>query len=184
MKLNEIRDNKGARQKLMRVARGVGSGKGRTGGRGFKGQKSRTGVAINGFEGGQMSVYRRAPKRGFNNIFRLTFAEINLDKIQKAIDAKVLAADKEINAVALMEAGLIKKMYDGVRLLGVGALKAKATIRVAGATKSAIDAVEKAGGQVIVEPKKKTVLKKGEKTSKKEKTVKAVKKTAKTTKKA
>ena len=174
MKLNEIRDNKGARQKLMRVARGVGSGKGRTGGRGFKGQKARTGVAINGFEGGQMSVYRRAPKRGFNNIFRLTFAEINLDKIQKAIDAKVLG--NEIDAVALMEAGLIKNAKDGVRLLGKGDFVSKATIRVAGATKAAIAAVEKAGGQVIVEPKKKTVLTKGVKTSKKEKTVKKTKK--------
>lgn len=174
MKLNEIRDNKGARQKLMRVARGVGSGKGRTGGRGFKGQKARTGVAINGFEGGQMSVYRRAPKRGFNNIFRLTFAEINLDKIQKAIDAKVLG--NEIDAVALMEAGLIKNAKDGVRLLGKGDFASKATIRVAGATKAAIAAVEKAGGQVIVEAKKKTVLTKGVKTSKKEKTVKKTKK--------
>ena len=172
MKLNEIRDNKGARKPLMRVARGVGSGKGRTGGRGIKGQKSRTGVAINGFEGGQMSVYRRAPKRGFNNIFRLTFAEINLDKIQKAIDAKVLAADKEIDAVALMEAGLVKQVRDGIRLLGKGEFTAKVTIRVTGATKSAVAAVEKAGGQVVVEPKKKTVLTKGEKTSKKEKTVK------------
>lgn len=172
MKLNEIRDNKGARKPLMRVARGVGSGKGRTGGRGIKGQKSRTGVAINGFEGGQMSVYRRAPKRGFNNIFRLTFAEINLDKIQKAIDAKVLAADKEIDAVALMEAGLVKQVRDGIKLLGKGEFTAKVTIRVTGATKSAVAAVEKAGGQVVVEPKKKTVLTKGEKTSKKEKTVK------------
>jgi len=178
MKLNEIRDNKGARQKLMRVARGVGSGKGRTGGRGFKGQKARTGVAINGFEGGQMSVYRRAPKRGFNNIFRLTFAEINLGQIQKAIDAKVLAAGKEIDAVALMEAGLIKQVRDGVKLLGKGDFSAKATIRVVGATKSAIAAVEKAGGQVIVEPKKKTVLTKGEKKSKKE-TVKTKKAKAK-----
>ena len=120
MKLNEIRDNKGARKSLMRVARGVGSGKGRTGGRGIKGQKSRTGVAIYGFEGGQMPVYRRAPKRGFNNIFRLTFAEINLGTIQKAIDAKTLAADKEIDAVALMEAGLVKHVYDGIKLLGKG----------------------------------------------------------------
>ena len=176
MKLNEIRDNKGARRKLMRVARGVGSGKGRTGGRGIKGQKSRTGVAVNGFEGGQMPVYRRAPKRGFNNIFRPVFAEINLGRIQQAIDAKVLAADKEIDAVALMEAGLVKKMCDGVKLLGNGEFSAKVTIRVVGATKSALAAVEKAGGQVVVEPKKKTVLTKGEKTSKKEK---AVKKTAK-----
>lgn len=176
MKLNEIRDNKGARKQSMRVARGVGSGKGRTGGRGFKGQKSRTGVAINGFEGGQMPVYRRAPKRGFNNIFRLTFAEINLGRIQKAIDDKILAADKEINAIALMEAGLIKNMRDGIRLLGNGAFSSKAVIRVTGATKSAVAAVEKAGGQVIVEPKKETVLKKGVKTSKKEKAVKQTKK--------
>lgn len=176
MKLNEIRDNKGARQKLMRVARGVGSGKGRTGGRGIKGQKSRTGVAINGFEGGQMSVYRRAPKRGFTNVFRLTFAEVNLGQIQKAIDAKTLDANQEINAVSLMESGVIKHAYDGVRLLGNGELTAKATFRVVGATKSAVAAVEKVGGQVIVEPKKKTVLTKGEKTSKKEKTVKTTKK--------
>ena len=179
MKLNEIRDNKGARKSLMRVARGVGSGKGRTGGRGFKGQKSRTGVAIYGFEGGQMPVYRRAPKRGFNNIFRLTFAEINLGTIQKAIDAKTLAADKEIDAVALMEAGLIKNVRDGIKLLGKGDFSAKATIKVAGATKSAIATVEKAGGKVVVEPKKKTVLTKGEKKSKKEKTVKKTKKTVK-----
>lgn len=176
MKLNEIRDNKGARKQSMRVARGVGSGKGRTGGRGFKGQKSRTGVAINGFEGGQMPVYRRAPKRGFNNIFRLTFAEINLGRIQKAIDDKILAADKEINAIALMEAGLIKNMRDGIRLLGNGAFSSKAVIRVTGATKSAVATVEKAGGQVIIEPKKATVLEKGVKTSKKEKAVKQTKK--------
>ncbi len=176
MKLNEIRDNKGARKQSMRVARGVGSGKGRTGGRGIKGQKSRTGVAINGFEGGQMPVYRRAPKRGFNNIFRLTFAEINLGRIQKAIEDKILAADKEIDAIALMEAGLIKRMRDGIRLLGNGEFSSKAVIRVTGATKSAIAAVEKAGGQVIVEPKKVTVLEKGVKTSKKEKTVKKTKK--------
>lgn len=176
MKLNEIRDNKGARKQSMRVARGVGSGKGRTGGRGIKGQKSRTGVAINGFEGGQMPVYRRAPKRGFNNIFRLTFAEINLGRIQKAIEDKILAADKEIDAIALMEAGLIKRMRDGIRLLGNGEFSSKAVIRVTGATKSAIAAVEKAGGQVIVELKKVTVLEKGVKTSKKEKTVKKTKK--------
>lgn len=175
MKLNEIRDNKGARKQSMRVCRGVGSGKGRTGGRGFKGQKARTGVSINGFEGGQTSVYRRAPKRGFNNIFRLTFAEVNLGQLQQAIDAKSLAADKEINAVALMEAGVLKNVHDGVRLLGKGEISAKVTLRVVGATKSAIAAVEKAGGQVIVEPKKKTVLEKGVKTSKKE----AVKKTTK-----
>ena len=177
MKLNEIRDNKGARKSLMRVARGYGSGKGRTGGRGIKGQKSRTGVSINAFEGGQMPVYRRLPKRGFVNIFRKSFSEINVGTLQKAIDAKLLKADKEINEVVLMEAGLIKKVKDGVRLLGNGELKTKLTIKVVGATKSAIAAVEKAGGQVVVEPIKKTVLEKGKKTSKKAPAKKTTKKT-------
>ena len=169
MKLNEIRDNKGARKSKMRVARGVGSGKGRTGGRGFKGQKARTGVAVNGFEGGQMPIYRRLPKRGFNNIFRLDFVEINLGRLQKAIDDKVLDASKEINGVSLMEAGLIKNIKDGVRLLGTGKFTAKATIKVAGASEAAQKAVAAAGGEVILEPKKPTVLVKGEKTSKKTK---------------
>ena len=123
-----------------------------------------------------MPVYRRAPKRGFNNVFRLTFAEINLGKIQKAIEANILPTDKEIDAIALMEAGLVKNMRDGIRLLGTGELTTKVTIRVVGATKAAIAAVEKVGGQVIVEPKKATVLEKGVKTSKKEKTVKKTKK--------
>lgn len=169
MKLNEIRDNKGARKGKMRVGRGVGSGKGRTGGRGFKGQKARTGVAVNGFEGGQMPIYRRLPKRGFNNIFRLDFVEINLGRLQKAIDDKVLDASKEINGVALMEAGLIKNIKDGVRLLGTGKFTAKATIKVAGASEAAQKAVAAAGGEVILDPKKPTVLVKGEKTSKKTK---------------
>ncbi len=169
MKLNEIRDNKGARKSKMRVARGVGSGKGRTGGRGFKGQKARTGVAVNGFEGGQMPIYRRLPKRGFNNIFRLDFVEINLGRLQKAIDDKVLDASKEINGVSLMEAGLIKNIKDGVRLLGTGKFTAKATIKVAGASEAAQKAVAAAGGEVILDPKKPTVLVKGEKTSKKTK---------------
>lgn len=177
MKLNEIRDNKGARKSLMRVARGAGSGKGRTGGRGFKGQKSRTGVAVNAFEGGQMPVYRRLPKRGFVNIFRPQLSEINLGDLQKAFEKKLLKADKEINEVVLMEAGLIKKVKDGVRLLGNGDLKEKVTIRVVGATKSAIAVVEKMGGQVIVEPIKKTVLVKGQKTSKKTAAKKPAKKT-------
>lgn len=168
MKLNQIRDNKGARKQSMRVSRGVGSGKGRTGGRGFKGQKARTGVRLSGFEGGQMPIYRRLPKRGFNNPNRLTYVEINLGTIQKAIDAKVLDAAQEINGVSLMEAGLIKNIKDGVRVLAKGDLTAKATIRATGASKAAIAAVEKAGGELIVEPVKKTVLKKGEKTSKKE----------------
>ena len=168
MKLNQIRDNKGARKESMRVARGVGSGKGRTGGRGFKGQKSRTGVAIKGFEGGQMPIFRRLPRRGFNNPLRLSYAEINLGTIQKAIDASVLAADQEINGVSLMEAGLIKHVKDGVRLLATGTLTSKVTIRVAGASKAAQAAVENAGGQLILEPKKETVLVKGQKTSKKD----------------
>ncbi len=176
MKLNEIKDNKGARKSLMRVARGVGSGKGRTAGRGFKGQKSRTGVSINAFEGGQMPVYRRLPKRGFKNIFRKSYIGINVGDLQAAIDAKILAADKEINAVALMEAGLVKKVQDGVRLLGRGELTAKITVRVVGATETAKAAVAKAGGEVIEEPIKKTVLVKGQKTSKKE-VKKPVKKT-------
>ena len=168
MKLNEIRDNKGARKSLMRVARGVGSGKGRTAGRGIKGQKSRTGVSINAFEGGQMPVYRRLPKRGFKNIFRKDYAVINVGDLQKAIDSKILSATKEINAIALMEAGIMKKINDGIRLLGKGTLTSKVTIRVVGATETAKAAVEKAGGEVIVEPIKKTVLEKGKKTSKKE----------------
>ena len=167
MKLNEIRDNKGARKGKMRVARGVGSGKGRTGGRGFKGQKARTGVAVNGFEGGQMPIYRRLPKRGFNNIFRLKFAEIKLGRLQKAIDDNVLDASKEINGVSLMEAGLIKNIKDGVRLLANGKFTAKATIKVAGASEAAQKAVTAAGGEVILDPKKPTVLVKGVKTSKK-----------------
>lgn len=168
MKLNQIRDNKGARKESMRVARGVGSGKGRTGGRGIKGQKSRTGVSIKGFEGGQMPVYRRLPKRGFNNPMRLTFVEINLGTLQKAIDASVLQSDQEINGVSLMEAGLIKNMKDGIRLLGTGTLTSKVIVRVAGASKTAQAVIEKTGGQLILEPKKETVLVKGEKTSKKE----------------
>ena len=176
MKLNEIRDNKGARKSLMRVARGAGSGKGRTGGRGFKGQKSRTGVAVAAFEGGQMPIFRRLPKRGFVNIFRPALSEINLGDLQKAFDKKILKAEKEINEVVLMEAGLIKKVKDGVRLLGKGEIKEKVTIRVVGATKSAIAAVEKLGGQVIVEPIKKTVLVKGQKTSKKTAAKKTTKK--------
>lgn len=168
MKLNEIRDNKGARKGLMRVARGVGSGKGRTGGRGIKGQKSRTGVAVNGFEGGQMPIYRRLPKRGFNNPFKPEFVEVNLSALQNAIDAKVLDASKEIDGVALMEAGVIKTMKDGVRLLGKGTLTAKVTVNVAGASEAAKKAVEDAGGKVVLSPKQPTVLVKGQKTSKKQ----------------
>ncbi|MGP9811231.1 50S ribosomal protein L15 [Rhodopseudomonas palustris] len=155
MKLSEISDNPGARKKRMRIGRGIGSGKGKTGGRGGKGQTARSGVRIKGFEGGQMPLHRRLPKRGFNNIFRLEFAEINLDRLQDAIDAKTIDAGAVINAESLVAAGVLRRSRDGVRLLGRGELKSKLTIEVHGATKSAIEAVEKAGGTVkILAPKK------------------------------
>ena len=150
MKLNEIRDNEGARKGRMRICRGIGSGKGKTGGRGGKGQTARTGVAINGFEGGQMPIYRRLPKRGFNNIFANKYAEINLGRLQAAIDKGVVDASKEINAEVLVAAGVLKQSYDGIRLLGNGELTAKVTLKVAGSTEAAKAAVEKVGGQVII----------------------------------
>jgi len=150
MKLNDLRDNEGARKVRIRVGRGIGSGKGKTGGRGVKGQTSRTGVAINGFEGGQMPIYRRLPKRGFTNIFRLDYSEVNLDRLQAAIDAGKLDAKATITAEALVKSGVLSTAKDGVRLLGRGTLKAKVTIEVAGATDAAKAAVEKAGGSVVV----------------------------------
>ena len=150
MNLNEIRDNEGARKGRMRICRGIGSGKGKTGGRGGKGQTARTGVAINGFEGGQMPIYRRLPKRGFNNIFANKYAEINLGRLQAAIDKGVVDASKEINAEVLVAAGVLKQSYDGIRLLGNGELTAKVTVKVAGSTEAAKAAVEKVGGQVII----------------------------------
>jgi large subunit ribosomal protein L15 len=150
MKLSEIADNPGSRKKRMRVGRGIGSGKGKTSGRGGKGQTARSGVRIKGFEGGQMPMHRRLPKRGFNNIFRLDFVEINLDRIQQAIDAKKLDASGLINAEALVKSGALRRSKDGVRLLGRGELKAKINIEVHGASKSAIAAVEKAGGTVKI----------------------------------
>ena len=150
MKLNDLRDNEGARKSKMRVGRGIGSGKGKTCGRGVKGQTSRTGVAINGFEGGQMPIYRRLPKRGFNNIFRLDYSEVNLDRLQKAVDAGKLNAAETVNGAALVKAGVLSTVKDGVRLLGRGTLTAKLTLEVAGATESAKAAVEKAGGKVVV----------------------------------
>ena len=155
MKLSDIADNAGSRKKRMRIGRGIGSGKGKTGGRGGKGQTARSGVRIKGFEGGQMPLHRRLPKRGFNNIFRLEFAEINLDRIQATIDAKTFDAKDTVNAESLVKSGLVRRAKDGVRLLGRGELKAKLTIEVHGASKSAIAAVEKAGGTVkILAPKK------------------------------
>lgn len=153
MKLNQVRDNEGSRTSRMRVARGYGSGKGRTAGRGVKGQTSRSGVAINGFEGGQMPIYRRLPKRGFTNIFRSEFVEVNLSRLQSAIDAGSLDATKEINAVSLMEAGVVRRAKDGIRILGKGELKSNVTVRVAGISASAKEAIEKLGGTVILDTK-------------------------------
>ncbi len=147
MKLNELRDNEGATKNRIRVGRGIGSGKGKTCGRGQKGQKSRSGVAINAFEGGQMPIYRRLPKRGFKNPFAKTFAVVNLDTIQKAVDAGKLNASA-IDIKALMEAGVISKELDGVRLLARGAITSNVTISVNSASKAAVAAVEKAGGKV------------------------------------
>jgi len=149
MKLNELRDNEGATKNRIRVGRGIGSGKGKTSSRGQKGQKARSGVSIHGFEGGQMPVYRRLPKRGFKNPFTKTFAVVNLDTIQKAIDAGKLNA-KEINQESLLSSNVISKAYDGVRLLARGAITASINITVDSASKSAISAVEKAGGKVTV----------------------------------
>jgi large subunit ribosomal protein L15 len=154
MKLTDIADNAGSRKKRMRVGRGIGSGKGKTSGRGGKGQTARSGVRIKGFEGGQMPLHRRLPKRGFHNIFRLDFAEVNLDRLQAAIDAKTLDAKAIINAEALVKARVLRRAKDGVRLLGRGEIKAKLNIEVHGASKSAIEAIEKAGGSVkILAPK-------------------------------
>lgn len=150
MKLNQIADNVGSRKPRKRVGRGASSGLGKTSGRGQKGQKSRSGVAINGFEGGQMPIYRRLPKRGFTNIFRKHYREINLGNLQTAIDAKKIDASKTVDIAALQAAGLIKTPKDGVRLLAKGELNAKITIEVAGASKAAVAAIEKAGGSVIV----------------------------------
>lgn len=150
MKLNELSDNPGARHRSKRLGRGIGSGKGKTAGHGVKGQKSRSGVAIKGFEGGQMPIYRRVPKRGFTNIHRRDYQEINLDGLQQALDDGKLDAGKTIDAAALVEAGVVRRARDGIRLLGRGQLNAKVTIEVAGATRSAIAAVEAAGGSVTV----------------------------------
>ena len=150
MKLSDIADNAGARKKRMRVGRGIGSGKGKTSGRGGKGQTARSGVRIKGFEGGQMPLHRRLPKRGFNNIFALEFVEINLDRLQQAIDAKQLDTGAVINAEALVKSRVLRRPKDGVRLLGRGEIKAKVNIEVHGASKSAVAAVEKAGGTVKI----------------------------------
>jgi large subunit ribosomal protein L15 len=150
MKLHEIADNAGSRKKRMRVGRGIGSGKGKQAGRGGKGQTARTGVRIKGFEGGQMPLHRRLPKRGFNNVFRVEYAEINLDRLQQAIDAKAIETDAVINAESLVKAGVLRRSKAGVRLLGRGEIKSKINVEVHGASKSAVAAVEKAGGTVKI----------------------------------
>ena len=150
MKLNGISDNPGSKKSRVRVGRGIGSGCGKTGGRGVKGQKARSGVRVKGFEGGQMPLYRRLPKRGFHNIFALDFNEVNLGRVQAAIDAKKLDAKAPVTVEALVSAGVYSKHLDGVRILGAGELKTKVVFHVAGATKSAIAAIEKAGGSVTI----------------------------------
>jgi large subunit ribosomal protein L15 len=155
MKLNQISDRPGARKNRMRIGRGIGSGKGKTGGRGGKGQTARSGVRIKGFEGGQMPLHRRLPKRGFNKPFPLKLNEVNLDRIQKAIDADKLDISGKVDAAALIKAGVLRRAKDGVRLLGMGELKAKVAFSVWGASKAAVAAVEKAGGSVeILAPKR------------------------------
>ncbi len=165
MNLNDLRDNKGARKARVRVGRGIGSGVGKTGGRGQKGQKSRSGVSIWGFEGGQMPLHMRLPKRGFNNIFAKDYAEVNIGAIQKAIDAKKLDAKGTIDHAALKAAGLARGGKDGVRLLGKGEISAKLKFLVAGASAGAREAVEKAGGSIelieVVPAAEKAAAKKG-----------------------
>ena len=165
MKLNEIRDNEGARKGRMRVGRGIGSGKGKTSGRGQKGQKSREGVSIKGFEGGQMPLHMRLPKRGFNNIFAKDYAEVNLGAIQKLVDAGKIDGKGTLDHAALKVAGVARGGKDGVRILGKGALSAKLSFKVAGVSAGAREAIEKAGGSVevieVVPAKEKAAAKKG-----------------------
>jgi large subunit ribosomal protein L15 len=148
MKLNDLRDNDGATHSKKRLGRGIGSGSGKTAGRGVKGQKARSGVAVNGFEGGQMPLYRRLPKRGFKNIFAKDFNIVSLARIQAAVDAKKLDAKATVTTEALVKAGVLRRAKDGVRLLGDGELKAKLAFEIEGASKPAIEKVEKAGGSV------------------------------------
>jgi large subunit ribosomal protein L15 len=150
MQLNQISDNQGAHKSRRRIGRGIGSGRGKTSGKGVKGQKARTGVSINGFEGGQMPIHRRVPKRGFNNISGKRFAEISLGGLQKAIDSGKLDAAQPITLDALKASGLVRHLRDGVRLLASGELKAKVALEITGATRAAVAAVEKAGGSVKV----------------------------------
>ena len=150
MKLTDLRDNVGATSKRMRVGRGIGSGKGKTAGRGVKGQKARTGVAVKGFEGGQMPLHRRLPKRGFNNINALDLNEVNIGRIQEAVDAGRLDKKAVVTVLSLVAAGVCSKPRDGVKILGVGEIKAKLSFEVFRASKGAVEAIEKAGGSVKI----------------------------------
>lgn len=162
MKLNEIRDNPGAHYRAKRVGRGIGSGKGKTAGRGGKGQTARSGVALNGFEGGQTPLHRRLPKRGFNNkIFRQDFKVVNLGRLQAALDSGKLSAEGALDGAALVASGILRRPGDGVRLLANGELRTAITIEVEGASKAAIAAVEKAGGKVILRTSRRTQQKPG-----------------------
>ncbi len=154
MKLNELSEIDGAVHSKKRLGRGIGSGKGKTAGRGVKGQKSRSGVAIKGFEGGQMPLYQRLPKRGFTNIFGNKYNIVSIERVEKAIEAKKLDAKKTIDAEALKAAGVIRQLKDGVRVLGDGEAKSKLKFEVAGASKPAIEKIEKAGGSVTIVQKK------------------------------
>ena len=179
MKLNEIRNNPGSRKHKTKLGRGSSSGLGKTSGRGVKGAKARTGTKVYGFEGGQMPLHMRMPKRGFNNIFAKDFAEVNLGRIQKAIDAKKLDASGKIDLETLKKAGLVSKSRDGVRLLAKGEIKTKLDIEVAGASASAVEAVKKAGGSVVTTYVKKVYMnKKGTPGKKAERRVKAAEKRA------
>jgi large subunit ribosomal protein L15 len=163
MKLNEISDNAGSRKGRMRIGRGIGSGKGKTGGRGGKGQTARTGVRIKGFEGGQMPLHRRLPKRGFNNIFAIELNEVNLGRVQEALDKGKLDAKDVVDAQALVRAGVVRRAKHGVRLLGKGEIKAAVQFEVYGASRSAVEAVEKAGGSVKILAPQKSVEQDGDK---------------------
>jgi large subunit ribosomal protein L15 len=179
MKLNELQPKEGSTKKRMRVGRGIGSGKGKTAGRGVKGQKSRTGVSIAGFEGGQMPLHMRLPKRGFNNIFAKSFTTLTLRRLQEALDNKQIDAKGEITEEALVKARVVRRSKkDGIRLLATGELKTKVTLKIASASKPAVEAVEKAGGSITLTQKEKTVLVKGEKKDTSSKKTKSEKKAA------
>ena len=162
MKLNNIKDNKGANQERKRIGRGIGSGTGKTSGKGHKGQKARSGVAIKGFEGGQMPIHRRLPKRGFNNINRVPNVELNIEKIEKLIDTKVIDPKKVINHKSLMEIGLVKSENSKLKLLGKGEIKNKINIEVTSSSSAAKEMVEKMGGSVLIVNNKKSVDQKAE----------------------